>query len=45
MKDFALTLIVGMVSGAYTTLFIATGFVNFWEDIAAKKERKKLTQA
>jgi preprotein translocase subunit SecF len=39
MKDFALALIVGMVSGAYTTLFIATGIVNFWADIAAKKER------
>jgi len=31
MKDFAIALIVGMVSGVYTTLFVTTGFVNFLE--------------
>jgi preprotein translocase subunit SecF len=45
MKDFALALMVGMVSGVYTTLFIASGFVNFWENMAAKREKKKLMQA
>ncbi|MDR1636884.1 MAG: protein translocase subunit SecF, partial [Treponema sp.] len=30
MKDFALTLLVGMLSGVYSTVFIASGFVNFW---------------
>ena len=44
MKDFALALMVGMVSGVYMTLFIASGFVNFWENIAVKREKKKLTQ-
>jgi preprotein translocase subunit SecF len=31
MKDFALALLVGMVSGVYSTIFIASGFVYFWE--------------
>jgi preprotein translocase subunit SecF len=43
MKDFALALLVGMVSGIYTSLFIATGFVNFWED--RKIRRQKIKQA
>jgi preprotein translocase subunit SecF len=43
MKDFALALLIGMVSGVYTTLFIATGFVNFWED--RKVRRQKIKQA
>ncbi|MDR3019933.1 MAG: protein translocase subunit SecF [Treponema sp.] len=42
MKDFALALIVGLISGAYTTLFIASGFVNFWENVKIKQEKKKL---
>ncbi|MDR2792185.1 MAG: protein translocase subunit SecF [Treponema sp.] len=40
MKDFALALLVGMTSGVYSTIFIACGFVNFW-DIAVKKNEKK----
>ncbi|MDR0998467.1 MAG: protein translocase subunit SecF [Treponema sp.] len=40
MKDFALTLLVGMTSGVYSTVFIASGFVNLW-DIQAKKRAKK----
>jgi preprotein translocase subunit SecF len=31
MKDFALALLVGMISGVYSTIFIASGFVYFWE--------------
>ncbi|MDR2701764.1 MAG: protein translocase subunit SecF [Spirochaetaceae bacterium] len=31
MKDFALALLVGLVSGVYSTIFIASGFVYFWE--------------
>lgn len=30
MRDFALALFVGMVSGTYSTLFIASGFVEWW---------------
>jgi len=43
MKDFALALLIGMVSGVYTTLLIATGFVNFWE--TRKIRRQKIKQA
>jgi preprotein translocase subunit SecF len=43
MRDFALTLLVGMVSGIYTSLYIATGFVCFWE--ARKLSREKRKQA
>jgi len=42
MKDFALALLVGMVSGVYTTLFISTGIVYFWETQKNKREKKKL---
>jgi preprotein translocase subunit SecF len=42
MKDFALALLVGMVSGVYSTVFIASGFVNFWDVQKAKKEKKRL---
>ncbi|MDR0450293.1 MAG: protein translocase subunit SecF [Treponema sp.] len=40
MRDFALTLLVGMISGVYSTIFIASGFVNLW-DIQAKKRAKR----
>ncbi|GHV68999.1 hypothetical protein AGMMS49928_09960 [Spirochaetia bacterium] len=42
MKDFALALLVGLVSGVYSTIFIASGFVNLWENRAKKKAQKKL---
>jgi len=42
MKDFALAVMVGLVSGVYTSLFIACGFVNFWEKLKIKREKKKL---
>ena len=44
MKDFALALMVGMTSGVYTTLFITSGFVFFWDKMAVKREKKKLSQ-
>lgn len=37
IKDFALALVVGMVSGTYSTIFIASGFVGLWDSIAAKR--------
>ena len=43
MKDFALALLVGMVSGVYTTLYIASGFVYLWEVQKLKRAKKKLT--
>ncbi|MDR1105228.1 MAG: protein translocase subunit SecF [Treponema sp.] len=42
MQDFALTLLVGMVSGVYSTIFIASGFVNVWEVQKNKREKKRL---
>jgi len=42
MKDFALALLVGMTSGVFTTLFIVSGFVNFWQNLKIKREKKKL---
>ncbi|MDR2630141.1 MAG: protein translocase subunit SecF [Spirochaetaceae bacterium] len=42
MRDFALTLLVGMVSGVYSTIFIASGFTNFWENAVLKRRAKKL---
>jgi preprotein translocase subunit SecF len=42
MKDFALALLVGMVSGVYTTLFVASGFVYLWEVQKIKRNKKKL---
>jgi len=43
MKDFALALLVGLVSGVYTTTFIATGFVYFWDKEKTKRAKKKIT--
>jgi preprotein translocase subunit SecF len=31
MKDFAQALLVGMVSGVYSTIFVASGWTLFWE--------------
>jgi preprotein translocase subunit SecF len=42
MREFALCLLVGMTSGVYSTIFIASGFVNFWENQTVKKAKKKL---
>jgi preprotein translocase subunit SecF len=41
MKDFALALLVGLVSGVYTTTFIATGFVYLWDKEKTKRAKKK----
>ena len=45
MKDFALALMVGMISGVYSTFFIAASFVNIWEKISAKRDKNKLAPA
>ena len=42
MMDFALVLLVGMLSGVYSTIFIASWFVNFWEQRKVKLEKKKM---
>jgi len=45
MKDFAIILLVGMTSGVYTTLFIVSGFVNFWNNQTLKRNKQKLVSA
>jgi preprotein translocase subunit SecF len=45
MKDFALALLVGMVSGVYSTIFIACGFVNFWDRVVSKKKTDVTAEA
>ena len=42
LKDFALALFVGMISGTYSTLYIASAFVLWWEDKKEKKAALKL---
>jgi preprotein translocase subunit SecF len=42
MKDFALCLVIGLISGIYTTTFIASGLVNYWEKQKVKREKQKL---
>ncbi|MDR1363733.1 MAG: protein translocase subunit SecF [Spirochaetaceae bacterium] len=39
MKDFALALLVGMISGVYSTIFIACGFSVFWENYIKKEKQ------
>ncbi|MDR0553430.1 MAG: protein translocase subunit SecF [Treponema sp.] len=41
MKDFALALLVGMISGVYSTIFIASGFAYFWENHIKNRPRIK----
>ena len=41
MKDFALAIIVGLVSGTYSSVFIASAFVDFWKTMEAKQLVKK----
>ena len=45
MKDFALALMVGMIAGVYSTIFVATSLVNFWNSRAGKRENNKLKPA
>ncbi|MCL2130402.1 MAG: protein translocase subunit SecF [Treponema sp.] len=45
MKDFALALLVGMIAGVYSTIFVATSLVNFWNSRAGKRENNKLKPA
>ena len=44
MKDFALVLIVGMISGVYSTIYIASAIVYGW-DVIAKKRAAKVPKA
>jgi preprotein translocase subunit SecF len=41
MKDFSIAILVGEISGTYSTIFIASAFVDVWMRIEAKNEAKK----
>ncbi len=41
MKDFAFALLIGMTSGVYSTIFIASAFVHYWERGEKKRALKK----
>lgn len=45
IKDFALSLLVGMTSGAYSTIFIASAFVMYWNQSREKKGHTSNTPA
>ena len=47
LKDFAFALIVGVTSGAYSSIFIASPFLVMWHDIdeRRKAERRTVTAA
>jgi preprotein translocase subunit SecF len=42
LKDFALALFVGMISGTYSTIYIASAFVLWWENKREAREAAKL---
>lgn len=37
IKDFALALFIGMISGTYSTIYIASAFVLWWENLKNKR--------
>jgi preprotein translocase subunit SecF len=41
MKDFSIAILVGEISGTYSTIFIASAFVDQWMLRAKKREEKK----
>lgn len=43
IKDFALALIIGLVTGTYSSIFLASGFVYLWEKLFGKKADKPKT--
>jgi preprotein translocase subunit SecF len=40
MKDFALAMLIGMISGVYSTIFIASSFVYYWRRKPREKAKK-----
>ena len=41
INDFAFTLIVGLVSGVYSTVYIASPVVLFWDQYVTKRRKKR----
>jgi preprotein translocase subunit SecF len=44
MKDFSIAILVGEISGTYSTIFIASAFVDMWMRVEAKNAAKKQSQ-
>jgi len=44
-RDFAIALLVGMISGTYSTIYIASAFVLLWNNVKEKKAKAKLQKA
>ena len=44
IKDFSLAIIVGLISGTYSSVFIASAFVHGWDILATRKKEKKLAE-
>jgi preprotein translocase subunit SecF len=40
MKDFALALMIGMTSGVYSTIYVASAFVYWWDGLRIKRQKK-----
>jgi preprotein translocase subunit SecF len=45
MKDFALAMLIGMISGVYSTIFIASSFVYYWRQKPRPVKVKKTVPA
>ena len=41
--DFALVMFFGMITGTYSTIFIASSFINAWHNHAASRQEKAKT--
>jgi preprotein translocase subunit SecF len=41
MKDFALCIIVGVISGTYSSVFIGSAFVDYWMILAGRRAKKE----
>jgi preprotein translocase subunit SecF len=41
MKDFALCILVGVITGTYSSVFIASAFVDAWKILEAKRQSKQ----
>ena len=44
MRYFALTMLVGMFFGTYSSIFVASPLLTIWHDFSAKRQNKKLTK-
>jgi preprotein translocase subunit SecF len=41
MKDFSIAILVGEISGTYSTIFIASAFVTLWMNASAKRQAEQ----